>query len=605
MQPALVQPPVPLHLAAVSSSCGTSCRCATIESGNEQLQAACLEAGGVVHARGFWTAQSQGPALFAAASTVAIVCSRRRRRLVARSAADADDVSAADDQEAGTADPEFLTYKQKRWLETQLKGLSLRQLRKLSETHFEGRVTWAGQSRKVITEQLMSLKEEVYAALCPKDQSSQSRPFSTYALQLLKEQLLHGPAPRVDTATSKDAVAGGPANRSDGQAAGQSASEPLPVLLEVRHTDSASRKSFSSVAAGKEVQGRVSGVSRYEGLRIDLGLDVDALVPLNLSLAATGAELTSALPLGSEVTIRIQEVTTASDPERPTRFPLVASLVKPAEAAELAAKIQQQGELLRTHRLSIEDDSANAGSDAAASGSRPEVTVLRSLRQDASQLPPRPAPEVLLSLDASGAVRSVEVPAAVATAEASGSEAAVSAWQQLAQQELDMLALEQRCRDKLVADLEAVEKDLSAACIPSVPATLVGLTPCADANGLRYLQPYADGDCLRFRLVACQDAISWMHDVHVQFRNCWEIDSNDTAVPAELREAREQAATQFLSLFRCSDVRHERALRGSGGVQDIELENMVARTSKAELQTDDCLDFMTSNLAKEVAAWTS
>ncbi|CAE8627427.1 unnamed protein product, partial [Polarella glacialis] len=92
------------------------------------------------------------------------------------------------------------------------------------------------------------------------------------------------------------------------------------------------RTSLDSLAIGQELSGNVVAVSLQYGIRVDVGAEADALIPVQLR----GNEellrfVSSSCPLGGKVTIRVEELL-GSDHQgyEVRRFPIVGILVKPS-----------------------------------------------------------------------------------------------------------------------------------------------------------------------------------------------------------------------------------------------------------------------------------
>uniref|UniRef100_A0A7S1MHZ0 Uncharacterized protein n=1 Tax=Alexandrium catenella TaxID=2925 RepID=A0A7S1MHZ0_ALECA len=184
----------------------------------------------------------------------------------------------------------------------------------------------------------------------------------------------------------------------------------------------------------------------------------------------------------------------------------------------------------------------------------------------ASAVQPRPAPEEVLSLDGDGSLRLVPVPSElrVAADEVEVPEAAAEAWRSLAGEELALLGLELRCRDRLALDLAEVEVDLATG-NPSIPVALLGLTLADD--GRRCLLPQPDGDQLRFELREYESTAhleDWIASEEMLHDKLWAGGGK-----AKQREA---VLDQLRRFFTCAEACHARGVRA---VEAAELQRRV------------------------------
>jgi len=347
------------------------------------------------------------------------------------------------------------------------------------------------------------------------------------------------------------------------------------------------RRPLAELKPGATCKGRVVGVSLHDGLRVDIGAEADALVPGDLSPLSPLAKFAGERgPLGLEVVVQLEEV--SCDEGAARRFPLVASLVEPqvpesplpesSGSTHRAVRVAPGSDPGRLHAArgdgspapGMAEAAALAEKEAAASAALTAAAPVPADADAAAQLeaasraPPRPAPEEVLSLDVDGSLRWVPVPQELRAPAEEVPEDAAQAWRDLAGQELALLDLEMRCRERLAVDLAEVEADLAAGRQPSVPVSMLGLTPADD--GQHCLLPRPDGDFLRFdrwRYEDVEELRDWEELEEALHDRLWA--GKGKALEMERQEAKEQ----LRRFFTCREACHARAVRA---VEAAELE---------------------------------
>jgi len=158
----------------------------------------------------------------------------------------------------------------------------------------------------------------------------------------------------------------------------------------------------------------------------------------------------------------------------------------------------------------------------------------------------RPPQSVVLSRGSDGSLIRVEVPAEAAAQQPTDvPHDAAEAWRELATREVEAVALELRCRERLAKDLEAVEADLAAGRRLSVPPELLGMTPLDER---RCLLPHPNGDRLRFELHEWKSNAlmkQWLAESHKEGR----------------KEDHDKDQQRLRHFFACAEACHARAVR--------------------------------------------
>lgn len=337
--------------------------------------------------------------------------------------------------------------------------------------------------------------------------------------------------------------------------------EDFPLFFDVHKGDSGQRTPLASLEVKQKLPGTVIGTSLHDGLRIDIGAEVDALVPMNIAMGG------HAVPeLGTQVSVSVEEIHLGSKQAEGAsrRFPLIVGLVGESELHGTSGGSSSSRGSLRIQR-GVDPQSVHAArgydtlspgvraawaiqeeSDAAQSDDieRGDADAHRRFAE-ASAIPRRPPPEVVLSLNASGDVSEVEVPRE-ARSPVNADDATLAAWRAFASEELSMVALEQRCRDQLAKDLNAVEIDLYKGRAPTVPAALLGLITIED--GRRGLLPIPNGDHLQFKIIEPD---------HPNGVEAWVKEQR------KAESDKQQETDLYTRMFACADARHARALQAT------------------------------------------
>jgi len=352
----------------------------------------------------------------------------------------------------------------------------------------------------------------------------------------------------------------------------------LPGILDVRlvAAGSKSRMPLDNLKVGKTVFGTVVGVSLHEGIRIDIGAEVDAMVPLKLY--SHTAEVGTRFPLGSKVELKLLEIYTGPHASA-RRFPLIGSLAKAlgetgSSSSTGLGKTSGSSTALRRSP----DDNPDILHTARGDGTQsPGITLIQRLAtaglgRDASvtggmhpalaAMPPRPAPEVVLTIGSDGALHEVHVPqehrSGQTSKDSNKGAAAKKAWEDLIASELKFLSLELKCRDRVAEDLDVVEDDLAAGRAPSIATSVLGLTPLP-GDDCRCVLPSVYGEMLRFKLFSFETPAqlqTWKTQLKNQFTTCWfRSDDQDGG------NLKQVEIERLAVVFACADVRHARAAR--------------------------------------------
>lgn len=329
-----------------------------------------------------------------------------------------------------------------------------------------------------------------------------------------------------------------------------------------------SRRALSDLSVGETMLGTVKSISFADGLLVDVGTTVDALVPNN--------SCTLGVQLGDDIKVCVNYIFCTSDGVA-RRFPLMATLSDEENGKEDREEPKkwedQSGALLllrgvdpealkqarysnmqfptgaepSQHDLQCFPDTQPTGN--LFDGAPPTLDILQ-------QLPARKLPNNLLSLNLSGNLESVQVPVDYLTEESVCiDDEAVASWQNNASQELDLMSAELRCRDAFCRDLTQVWRDLLARRHPSIPVNLLGMTILS--CGKRCLIPIVDTHCLEFRLrefEAPSELAAWRE----KEQKCHEMTWNGTQ--EHNQRDRDHDRTKLDQLSSCNVVQHARAV---------------------------------------------
>eukprot|EP00931_Biecheleriopsis_adriatica_P062092 TRINITY_DN37384_c0_g1_i1.p1 TRINITY_DN37384_c0_g1~~TRINITY_DN37384_c0_g1_i1.p1 ORF type:complete len:653 (+),score=171.41 TRINITY_DN37384_c0_g1_i1:63-2021(+) len=378
------------------------------------------------------------------------------------------------------------------------------------------------------------------------------------------------------------------------------------------------RLSLESLSVGQTLPGHVVALSLLDGLRIDVGAEVDALVPVSLH-SGVALFVKEKCSLGAEVEVEVEEVNS----EETRRFPLVCSLVRPTwpEATD-----PNKGRSLRLSPMSASmdvacradsltmpelDDWLPESDDLDADCASVDLTVLK-------KLPPRGPPSEVVSIGPNGDLQIVKVPEqhrSAAGDSPAASEEAKEAWHQYTLKEADRLRYQLRCRDRLAADLVRVEAALASNQPPPVPADLMGMTLLADRrgendDGRSCLLAEAEGDRLRFRLQQCDspEALQeWIEERRLCHKQLWEAETKGSVglvgkakqEALELTAKREAASRSLAALFACADACHARAVVAAEK-EEIRRAGLGYQTRDDSTMEDDWKDML--DMSKEQQA---
>jgi len=333
------------------------------------------------------------------------------------------------------------------------------------------------------------------------------------------------------------------------------------------------RKTLESMQVGDEITGRIAGLSLYDGMRVDVGAEFDALVPASFAKDEQLTNLVAtSFPLGTEVNLRLLEVHKGPGSSA-LRFPLVAELLDsrwPSNNNEgingKSLVVDAGSDLDMLHELRG-TGTPSPGMGAAASvvgGDAQTPAGSGSLQwEDVRNLPPRSPREDVLTFGTDNDVQLVDVPQDHKSDTVEAEKAAAAAWGHLALDELGLVGYELRCRDRFAADLDTVEMDLAAGRPPSVPTALLGLTP---AGPSRQCLPFIDKDKLSFRFIVHdrkEQLLHWIEDVEHQHECTWQ--SWRPGLPDSA--AVQQETKQLRRIFECVEVCRVRAIYRVGAME--------------------------------------
>lgn len=351
----------------------------------------------------------------------------------------------------------------------------------------------------------------------------------------------------------------------------------LPGILDVRlvAAGSKSRTPLDNLKVGQMVPGTVVGVSLHEGIRIDIGAEVDAMVPLKLYGHA--GEVGTKFPLGSKVELTLLEIY-AGPHASARRFPLIGSLAKAlGQTGSSSTGLSKTSGSSTALRRSPDDDpdilhaARGDGTQSpgisliqrlATAGLGRNASVAGGMHPALAAVPPRPAPEVVLTIGSDGALHEVHVPqehrSRQTSKDSNKGAAAKKAWEDLIASELKFLSLELKCRDRVAEDLDVVEDDLAAGRAPSIATSVLGLTPLP-GDDCRCVLPSVYGEMLRFKLFSFETPAqlqTWKTQLKNQFTTCWfHSDDQDGG------NLKQVEIERLAAVFACADVRHARAAR--------------------------------------------
>eukprot|EP00435_Cladocopium_sp_Y103_P037435 s3192_g9.t3 len=257
----------------------------------------------------------------------------------------------------------------------------------------------------------------------------------------------------------------------------------------------ATRKNIDELKAGDCLSGRVVEISLLDGIRIDIGMAVDGLIPVRMEEDPELLErIVEAYPLGSTVQVQIEDV--SQDLER--RFPIICTFQR--QVVDLP-DWQIAGMALRPHEAGIHSRGRDEVELAQSDDWQKEAEALKGNTTKNSALkdvPHRQPPEVVISIG-SGSLEAIQVPEQHRAGAPAKSKTAVrKAWQAFMNEEVTKLRLQLHCRQRLARELATIEAQLLQGNHPTVPVELLGMTLLP--NSLGCLLPVPDGDCLKFQV---------------------------------------------------------------------------------------------------------
>jgi len=358
---------------------------------------------------------------------------------------------------------------------------------------------------------------------------------------------------------------------------GGSVDDQFPKFFELAHQSEHDavdpRNSLESLQVGDEITGRITGLSLYDGLRVDVGAEFDAWVPASFAEDEQVVKVVAAsFPFGTEVSLRLLEVHKGQGTSA-LRFPLVAELLdsrwpfKDKEGSSgkpLFVDSDTDLEMLHESRGN-ETPAPDMGAASSAVGDEAQSPVgFSGVPWEAVRsLPTRTPQEDVLTFGTDDDVQLVEVPQEHRHDIVEPEKAAADAWGQLALDELSLVGHELSCRDRLAADLDTIEMDLAAGRPPSIPTSLLGMAP---AGPLRQCLPLIDEDNLSFHFLeydSKEQLLQWVEGIereHDSIWQSWQLGMPDTKAVQQERE-------QLQRIFQCAEVCHVRAIYRVGALE--------------------------------------
>eukprot|EP00438_Fugacium_kawagutii_P030187 Skav207273 [mRNA] locus=scaffold434:61697:70032:- [translate_table: standard] len=283
------------------------------------------------------------------------------------------------------------------------------------------------------------------------------------------------------------------------------------------------RKSLHEVKVGDKLSGRVVEISLLDGIRIDLGFEVDALEerdpePQNLTFRLSKKRHALFGALARRHVQRNQ-----CCPKLLRLAPLVwADWMFEGHAIRMwDVKSETKPAVLDGPMQDLEDD-------------LPDWQIAGKALRPASDLPHRPPPEVVMSIgpEKLEAIQA-NIPSltiryvTIVTGDSVGAKpkpAARKAWTRFLNDEVASLRLQLSCRRRLARELAAIEAQLLQGHPPAVPVELLGMTMLPSGEGC--LLPVPAGDCLKFQVKefdSAEDMHEWIESCHSHHRAEWSL----------------------------------------------------------------------------------
>eukprot|EP00435_Cladocopium_sp_Y103_P037077 s3192_g9.t1 len=333
----------------------------------------------------------------------------------------------------------------------------------------------------------------------------------------------------------------------------------------------ATRKNIDELKAGDCLSGRVVEISLLDGIRIDIGMAVDGLIPVRMEEDPELLErIVEAYPLGSTVQVQIEDV--SQDLER--RFPIICTFQR--QVVDLP-DWQIAGMALRPHEAGIHSRGRDEVELAQSDDWQKEAEALKGNTTKNSALkdvPHRQPPEVVISIG-SGSLEAIQVPEQHRAGAPAKSKTAVrKAWQAFMNEEVTKLRLQLHCRQRLARELATIEAQLLQGNHPTVPVELLGMTLLP--NSLGCLLPVPDGDCLKFQVRdfdTAEQMQDWIESCHKHHREQWSLERSQVEGEGPEKE-------QLAKFFACADAWHARAVQAAE-------EEEIRKLQYQNVQSDD------------------
>jgi len=352
------------------------------------------------------------------------------------------------------------------------------------------------------------------------------------------------------------------------------------IPFQITHHDVGNRFPLASLQVGQELPGTVVGISMVDGLRVDVGAEVDAVVPVDWSKLSQPS-------LGATVNVTLHAVhPDKSDEDSPTcqyRFPLRATL----EGSPLEENNREPLDLSGTDALAMAPGLGNSTlPQGTSSGSSKNM---------------RPSPDQVLSWVPWSSDKFVDVPPMGGGAgQELIHEDSSEEWSEKVAKERRWLAAEEQCRQALARDLAATERAIALSSPPPISPALLGLVEVAseDADAaVHCVLPVVEGDKLTFRTVSFTDSdefTAWREQTEEEHNRLWK--GSDRLEKPDVKK-RQESAEEMISIFRCHDALH---IRGAIFAEEAELKE-GASNYEADEWLDEVMEEMRLDYGKVLA----
>ncbi|CAJ1359504.1 unnamed protein product, partial [Effrenium voratum] len=322
----------------------------------------------------------------------------------------------------------------------------------------------------------------------------------------------------------------------------------------------AKRQGLAELEVGARLTGKVVEVSLLDGLRVDIGAEADALVPVPMEDQALRAEVAEQHPLGSQLEVQIEDV--SEDSAR--RFPVICSLPRSSvqlpdwKAVDMALRPSRDAS---TQGLRGQEVVELEAVDDWQPG---EVELQRQhdRDQEVPDVPERPPPQVVMTIGPQE-LQAVQVPEQLRFEASEASAETRAAWATFMALEVEDARLQRRGRRRLCADLALAERRLLQRLAPPRPVELLGMVKLPD--GRSCMLPVVDGDCLKFssrHFDTPEGMEEWIQDCHKRHKAEWSM---------YRPEVEEPASRQLARFFACADVCHARAVEAAEKEEAVRL----------------------------------